>query len=345
MDPDTLEILENNYNFTLSEDINGPLLAAVIGIEMLAGLITNSFVLILTFCCSKNLKQPSTIFLTNFLFCNLVLVLFVMPFSISTGASGRWIISGNLNQKVIVCTFTAFILWYSITLVTFGLVIIAFDRFFFVVKAVAYKQHMSTSKAVCIVVFAWLLAGALNTTPFYGLGNYSFIACCGVCVPKWAGEPDYIIYILIIYITCITSIVVASIWTCLFTRKFLSRDERRTKFVSQNSRRDVYSTKNTRLVGLFGMIVIVHVVCYTPGIFASALELFVSVPVQLYTTMYVMFLLVASLSPLVQSFFRRDIREAMERIICCKKPQRLAVNRSFLSNSSTSSIKTKDTSC
>ena len=52
--------VENN-NFTLSEDINGPLLAAVIGIEMLAGLITNSFVLILTFCYFRTERKPSTI--------------------------------------------------------------------------------------------------------------------------------------------------------------------------------------------------------------------------------------------------------------------------------------------
>ena len=42
--------MDENNNFTLSEDINGPLLAAVIGIEMVAGIITNSFILILTAC-------------------------------------------------------------------------------------------------------------------------------------------------------------------------------------------------------------------------------------------------------------------------------------------------------
>ena len=42
-----MDAIDLNNNFTLSEEINGPLLAAVIGIEMLAGLISNSFVLIL----------------------------------------------------------------------------------------------------------------------------------------------------------------------------------------------------------------------------------------------------------------------------------------------------------
>ena len=68
--------MDENNNFTLSEDINGPLLAAVIGIEMLAGLITNSFVLIMTVCCLKTLKEPSTIFLTNMLLSNLIIAIF-----------------------------------------------------------------------------------------------------------------------------------------------------------------------------------------------------------------------------------------------------------------------------
>ena len=37
-----------NDNFTLSEEINGPLIAAVIGLEAVVGLIANYFVLILT---------------------------------------------------------------------------------------------------------------------------------------------------------------------------------------------------------------------------------------------------------------------------------------------------------
>ena len=86
-------------NFTLSEDINSPLLAAVIGIEMLAGLITNSFVLVVTFCFIKKWKKLSIIILTNMLLNNLVITLLVMPFSIITAASGEWIFGSTVNQK------------------------------------------------------------------------------------------------------------------------------------------------------------------------------------------------------------------------------------------------------
>ena len=326
-------ILEENYNFTLNPLISGPALASVVGLELLAGFITNSVLLALTVFQWKNWKLPSTVFLTNLLICNLMLVFLVMPFTVITGATGEWIFGSNAVEKRMVCRIIAFILWYGITVFTFGLVILSFDRFFYVVKAVAYKNRMTIKKAVIIVIATWLVGGLMNITPFFGMGKYSFIACCGVCVPRWAGEPEYIVYILIIYITCIMSIIVTSIWTCVFTRRFIGKDERRTRFVSQNTRSHLYATKNQRLLGLFGMTVTVHLMCYLPAIVSIFLELFISVPVQLYTTMYVSFLMAATLGPLVQSFFRRDIRETLSRL-CGQRIKVFATNNLSISSTS-----------
>ena len=135
-------------NFTLSEDINGPLLATAIGIEMVTGFITNSFVLILTLCYLKAWKQPSTIFLTNMLLTNLITVLLVMPFSVITCATGEWIFGNTINQKVAVCKFSAYISSYSVVAITLSLVLLSFDRFFFIVKALQHEKYMKVNKAV-----------------------------------------------------------------------------------------------------------------------------------------------------------------------------------------------------
>ena len=130
-----------DYNFTLSEDINGPLLAAVIGIEMVAGLITNSFVIILTACHFKTWKQPSNIFLTNMSLNYLFIAIFLMPVALITCANGEWIFGDTLNQKMRVCQTVAYIYAYSFAAVTFSLVLVSFDRFFFIVKALQYKKY------------------------------------------------------------------------------------------------------------------------------------------------------------------------------------------------------------
>ena len=95
--------MELDKNFTLSEDINGPLLAAVIGIELVAGLIANLLVLILTACHLKTWKQPSTIFLTNMLLNYLAMITLLLPISIITCASGEWIFGTTLSQKMTIC--------------------------------------------------------------------------------------------------------------------------------------------------------------------------------------------------------------------------------------------------
>uniref|UniRef100_A0A1X7SHE5 G-protein coupled receptors family 1 profile domain-containing protein n=2 Tax=Amphimedon queenslandica TaxID=400682 RepID=A0A1X7SHE5_AMPQE len=193
-------------NFTLSGDINGPLLAAVISIEMIGGLIANSFVLILTICHIKTWKQPSTIFLTNMLISNILIVLFVMPFAITTAASDEWLFGKTYKQKMKVCQFTAFMFWFCKIVITEGLVLLSFDRFFYIVKSFEYERHMNQKISIIIVTLSWLLAALLTIPPLFGLGRFSFSSSNGICVPHWEGESGYVVYMLIVFIIFIISL-------------------------------------------------------------------------------------------------------------------------------------------
>uniref|UniRef100_A0A1X7U247 G-protein coupled receptors family 1 profile domain-containing protein n=1 Tax=Amphimedon queenslandica TaxID=400682 RepID=A0A1X7U247_AMPQE len=251
-----------NNNFTLSEDVNGPLLAAVIGIEMLAGLTTNSFVLILTACHLKNWKQPTTVFLSNMLANNLVVILFTMPLSIITTATGEWIFGSTVSQKESVCYFAACIFIFSILTATESLVLLSFDRFFFIVKALQYKKYMTVNKAFIIAAVSWLLAAFLSMLPFFGFGAFEF-------------SFSYVISIFI------GSITVTSIWTMCFTRKYLKNAA--TNISTAASPGNPYAAQERRVIGLFAA----------------------------YAVAFVVLLLLTVLIPLVQSFFRRDIKDAI----------------------------------
>uniref|UniRef100_A0A1X7U886 G-protein coupled receptors family 1 profile domain-containing protein n=1 Tax=Amphimedon queenslandica TaxID=400682 RepID=A0A1X7U886_AMPQE len=165
---------DQNNNFTLGADINGPLLAAVISIEMIGGLIANSFVLILTICHIKTWKQPSTIFLTNMLISNLLIVLFVMPFAILTCSSGQWLLGKTVSEKEATCKANAYTNMSIYIIATLSLVLLSFDRYFFIVKSFAYQKHMTSNKAVIIIIISWILGPALCTPPLYGLGTTEF---------------------------------------------------------------------------------------------------------------------------------------------------------------------------
>ena len=302
---------EENNNFTLSEDINGPLLAAVIGIEMVAGLITNSFVLILTVCShSIKWKQPSIIFLTNMLIVNLAIVLFVMPFPIITAAYGKWIFGSTISQKEKVCIFAAYLFWYIVTMITECLVLLSFDRFFFIVKPLEYKRYMTAKKAVTIITISWILGAILNSPPLTKLlGRFEFAFSYGMCVPGWQGETAYVLYNSIIFIIFIGSIVITSLWTYCHTRKYLKNRNNRLSFVPQNT--SVYSSQEKKLIGLFGTLILVHLFWYTPALTVAFTGLVIVLPPIPYTIAFVFFLSLTSISPLIQSFFRTDIRNAI----------------------------------
>ena len=302
--------MDDNNNFTLSEDINGPLLAAVIVIEMLAGLITNSFVLILTAYNLKNWKQPSTIFLTNMLLNNLVVTLLVMPFPIITAASGEWIFGSTKKQKYSVCQFTACLFTYSLFTALESLVLVSFDRFFFIVTALQYKKYMTVNKAVIIVAASWILAVFMSILPLLGFGAYEFAYSYGTCVPGWEGQAGYSIFVFLGILALVGSIIVTSIWTLCFTRKYL-KNTATGPVTTDTQRSNVYASQQRRIIGLFGTLILVHLLCYTPAASIALIGLFTIIPPVPYAVTFVVLLLLNSFIPLVQSFFRRDIKEVV----------------------------------
>ena len=77
-------------------------------------------------------------------------------------------------------------------------------------------------------------------------------------------------------------------------------------------------------VGLFGMLILVHLLFYIPILIVIFISLFTALPSEAYAAIFILYLLLISLIPLVQSFFRRDIKEAVNKIKmkCLNKVQR-----------------------
>ena len=297
-------------NFTLSEDINGPLLATAIGIEMVAGFFTNSFVLILTLCYLKAWKQPSNIFLTNMSLNYLIIVILLLPVSVITCATGEWIYGSTLSQKVIVCQAIGYIFSYCFLVVTESLALLSFDRFFFIVKALQYKKYMTVNKAVIIVAASWILAAFMSTPPLYGFGSFEFSQNNGICVPTVKDQLGFAIYGFIVVLTLIASIIVTSIWTYCYTRKYLKRRNDRKKYTNS-----VYISQKRRLIGLFGLLIALHVLSYSLLIIFVILDPFVPVSPRLYAASAVFTWLMMVLSPMAQSYFRHDIRNCVHSFL------------------------------
>ena len=329
---DQQDVLLGNYNFTLSDDINGPLLAAVISIEMIAGLITNSFVLIITIShrSSGAWKKPSTIFLTNMLICNLFTVLLVMPLNIISLASREWIFGVTINQKLITCNFAAYLYWNSVLLITLSLMLLSIDRCIYIVQAIRYNSLVSPKRALLAVIATWVLSMVLNVTPFFGFGTYTFLESYAGCSPIWEGQVGYVIYILVIFVSIIGTIVVTSIWTFCYLYMYIRRRKERSSLGSGRKRSlDQYIAARRKLIGLFGVLLFIHFISYIPGIVTAVVVIFVNLPKEVYATAYILFLSITTLSPLAQSCFREDIK----RSVCSKQELPSAVDSSPFTDS------------
>ena len=307
-----MDILENNDNFTLSTAINGRLLSAAIALIMVTAFVANLFVICITFCFTKSWKQPSTIYLTNLLLADLVLVT-VMPFGVISTAYGEWIFGQSVEQKYQVCQFAAFMFWYSGLLITVTLTVISLDRFLFIVKPLFYRRHiyMKPQIAVTVVIIVWIVCAILNSTPLYGLGRFQFSVSCGFCIPT---QFYYFIYALLIFGILYSCIVVMTIWTCCSTYNYFKRAERRSGTNVFNSEENIYTSKKRKVIGIFGVLVLTNAIDFLPSLGGLIVSPFVYIPDEVNAIMFVCVLLATVGNPLVQVLFREDIKVVLKNL-------------------------------
>ncbi|XP_019857751.1 PREDICTED: neuropeptide Y receptor type 2-like [Amphimedon queenslandica] len=330
--------IQSENNFTLNDDVNGPVLAAVFATEMILALIANGVVLLITITQRNSWKQSSTIFFTSLILAHLVLNLLYLPFTIIALAAGEWIFGSTDEEKRETCDFVAYTLWYSIPVITITLAAISFDRFLFIVKPHLHKQFMRPWVALTLTLAIWILSAVVTFTPFIKGSGAAFIyeGSHGTCTIILL-ELEFAIVCFLGSLLVVSIIVVTSVWTFCFTRKFIHNQ-------SEIAGDNVYASRKKRLFGIFGAMLIVYGLCFTPGIINYAVVRVIFVDDRIYLAIVISFIFVTVLSPIVQSYFRPEIKNKIVficRKILQKPPQRDRVNYPVSSNNNSSGSKTE----
>ena len=301
-----MDISLDNDNFTFSKELNGQILAVVVGIETVAALLANSFVFIFTLFNMKVLKQPSNMFLTNLVLGNLIMtILYMIPVFVTT-TIGEWVFGQTLEQRNASCQFAGFLYSHNVYLTSITFAIISVDRFLFIVKPLAHKTFMKTWVAVGIVIGAWILSALISTIPFtFGLKDqYVFDEFTATCGSAWISQTDYEIVFVLVVIFCVATITVTSVWTFCFTRRFIKR-------LQKNSvQEDVYNGKVRRVFGIFSVLLIATVCTYAPGVVVALVGFVIgqsNVPGVILTIIHIIFYLNFVLIPLIQLYFRKEL--------------------------------------
>ena len=310
-------------NFTVNEVLNRPAFAVFVSIELLTAFTANSAILLLTFIHIKSLKEPSAIFLTAWTISNLIIAVLYLPFTVITTISGEWIFGNNDQQKQAMCQFVGFIFTYSIGLSIHLLALISCDRCLFIVKPLFYRRHMNTKIAVTVTLVVAVWCALLDTTPFFGLGEYVFSDRIGSCVTSWESI-GYVLYFTLYSTIPFGALGISTICTCVHTHSFFKRrhSETITQYTNEERRiycQSVYNHKVCNVIGIFGCLIIIDVICFTPYIIVSVSGMIFglnNIPLQLYPLIFVIFMLHIVVNPIVQGYFRQTIRLTVINMFC-----------------------------
>ena len=294
-------------NFTFTGNFSGPAAASVLIVEMILGLITNGFVLSVTLYQRKSWKQPSTIFFTSLILAHIILNLYLISTIVALFAGG-WIFGSTDEEKTATCIFAAYILWSALSVLSFTLIALSFDRFLFIVKPHLHKQFMRPWVAVTITIIIWILAVVINLWPLiHDLENYGYLNKLGSC--SIVGV-DIVAFVLFIISNCLIfgTIFITSLWTFCFTKSYF-------KAQSVIAGESVYASKKKRLFGIFGSMLFVYGLFYLQSFVSFLLQLFIIVPNEFFLTLSLTFSLVTIASPIIQSYFRPEIKSVL--VSCC----------------------------
>ena len=298
-------------NFTLT---GTAIFAAVLSVEMILALIANGIVLLITITQRKSWKQSSTIFFTSLILAHLVMTLLYVPFFIIAFAAGGWIFGSTDEEKRGTCYFAAFVFWFTSLVISMTLAAISFDRFLFIVKPHLHKRFMRPWVALTLTIALWILAAFLSSFQFYALNRqYSLDYCTPV-----SNETGLKIYFLLLSAITVGIISVTSIWTFCYTCSYINNQ-------SVTAGESVYASRKKKLIGIFGSMLIVYGICYTPGVLNFALQLLTDVTIEYTVAGTVCFVFITVAGPIVQSYFRPEIKKVfisrcpplLSACLCC----------------------------
>ena len=327
--------LNNNTNWTLSEDLSGPAIAAFVGLEFVFSFSINLFIVTHTLHSLTNRRRrernqkrsssyfSSTVFLLNITVANLLMtVLFMLPYVIAAAAGG-WIYGSTDSQREATCITAAFVFSYTVSLSLTTLAAISFDRFLSIVKSDFHRRKMRPKLVMAIVVIMWIYALILAVPIFIGNTggnkNYAYSDSTGMCLPWLVGKQSYAIFFSIATLLPIGIIVVTTIWTFVFTRKFLQKDYRRRRDTLQRKddkkvERSVYLVRIRNLIGVFGSLLLSNIIALLPYYVTTMVAFGVTIekiPAAVYTASLLLFLLSNVTNSLIQAYFRRDLHKAI----------------------------------
>ena len=303
---------ESLWNY--SRNYGTPVVIIIYILILIVAVVWNLFLIILMLGKKLILKDSTSVFLFCLAIVDLTKVITTLPFHIKTLIAGEWIFGDDDDTRQSVCNFSAFSITFSISMSIHILMLISFDRCLTFVYALKYDRVMTPLNAWLLAIATIIPSLIISTTPFYGLGRFFFSESFGGCVFDWGYGFSglYVGELLIVFVI----MIVLSIITFIYIQHFLHKMQRRASQWSQNSSiiTDEHRLKQRAVTKIFLFLFLVQIVCFGPGILIAISGFFVgfeNIPSMVYLVGFVIILLNPAINPILQSVFKKEVRETL----------------------------------
>ena len=175
------------------------------------------------------------------------------------------------------------------------------------------------------------------------------VCILAMCVPIESTSKEYAIGLTIIFLIPLIIMIITSSWTFIFTKLYLKKTLQRQRSTLSRSDIDVqesvYNVKVLKLVGIFGALFFFNFVSFVPFFILTFTDVATSESVSVHASAAVLifFLLSNVTNPLIQSYFRRDLKDSVvkigRRLKCSKKKLVYGTSKSHTVGFSISGLK------
>ena len=263
--------------------------------------------------------EPSSIFLFCLAVVDFLEATSSIPFYIATLIQGGWFFGETDTVRMQFCCAIAFFLSLFLCLSIYLLAIIAFDRFLYIVYSFRYHRLMKPWRAWLLVLCVCVVPVIISSTPFYGFGAFFYFPPFGACLFRWRAERDYVIVFAVLMVIPVAFILVFTIITYFYVRRFLRGNLGKRGQWSVTSL-DAQKVKERNLTRLFAALVITQLVCFSPALltaFIGRIFSYDNVPNAVFLIDFILVLLNSAINPIIQSFLRKPIRDVVLSVIKC----------------------------
>ena len=275
----------------------------------------------------KLYTQPTIILLLNLVITDLILLVCHLPFVISAGFSGGFIIGETDAVRCKFCDVGVLSHIFTLNSV-YTITLMSFDRFLFIYKPLRYQQYITPWRIVLAIVLTWILTAVVGLLPAMGYGDIIFYRPLFSCFVAFSlSESYYYIILLSVAILPLIPLVNFNLWVCVVvqknirivysTRRLANPGDLSNGAVFKSMRKRRHK-KELNLIRVFGVLFVTNFLTWLPvTTFAILLVSDVNVPSGVGAAVNIFFMSQVLLHPLVETCLIQEVRNPLHSVLKC----------------------------